>query len=81
MTYFKLDDETESAAIYRTVWATFTAAIETAAERVIIPEAFPSIPVDADAHYWTRRLLAELLDAGYAPDGWQESYLKRWGDV
>lgn len=49
-------------------------AMQVAAGRVTSPNSFPIVPQDADAKMWTRRLLAQMVDAGITPEGWEDAF-------
>lgn len=57
-----------------TVRSAFHAAMSVAAGRATNPNSFPIVPKDADADFWARRLLADLVEAGITPEGWEEAF-------
>ena len=55
-------------------------AMDVAASRAIDPESYPIIPRTGVADWITRKTLADLLELGFEPDGWQESYATMPGE-
>lgn len=68
------DFETPAHQIACTVLMMFMAAMELTEIRARTPEAFPTLPPDADPAWWARRTLARLADHGVTPDGWEEEF-------
>lgn len=66
--------ETPARQIACTVLMMFLGAMDVTAIRASAPDAFPTIPPDADPAWWARRTLARLADNGVTPDGWEEEF-------
>lgn len=49
-------------------------AMDVAASRVTNPDAWPLIPKEDVVGHLTRKILADLVELGFEPDGWVDAY-------
>ena len=83
MAYHQHPDQTPAQAVRAIAEATLSLALDVAHARATDLNSHPAVPQSGVAEWLTRRLLADLLDAGFAPDGWESAYVEdapSWGD-
>lgn len=62
------------------VWASIGTAYEIGAARAIDPDTWPGVPKQGVAEWLTRKTLADLLNLGFEPEGWQEAFATMPGE-
>lgn len=65
----------DAQKIAQTVDACVQWAVEVDRGRRDNPASFPLVPPDAGSAYWTRKLLGHLVEAGFAPEGWERDFM------
>lgn len=56
------------------VWASIGTAHDIGATRAVDPDAYPGVPREGVAEWMARKTLAQLLNLGFEPEGWQEAF-------
>lgn len=83
MAFYVHPGQTPAQAVRLLVEATIYVAMDVAYRRATEPESFPIVPATGVAEWYARRLLGDLLDAGFTPEGWETAYIEdapRWVD-
>lgn len=75
MSFYRDPSQTQAEAVRVLVESTISVAMDVAAGRASDPSTFPIIPSSGVSEWLARRLLGDLVDAGFTPDGWESAYL------
>lgn len=62
------------------VWASIGTAYDIATARAADPDTYPGVPKTGVAEWLARKTLADLLNLGFEPEGWQEAFATMPGE-
>lgn len=62
------------------VWASIGTAYDIATARAADPGTYPGVPKTGVAEWLARKTLADLLNLGFEPEGWQEAFATMPGE-